>query len=144
MASDLYYFSHMDMMVKIVLDGYFTHRKPSRKEKDKISDYITYKLRGVNNWIGVDENLSRELRKFKVKYNKRVAQNKRRKEEKIKKVVENLIKESMTNYYFEKIGDTILEIRKNPSKDILIKKLSELLSAYNLHTNSNISLKEII
>lgn len=57
----------------------------------------------------------------------------------------------MSNYYFEQIGDAIVTLRREvekgrnhesiaPIKD----KMEELVRAYNLHSNRNITITEVI
>lgn len=57
----------------------------------------------------------------------------------------------MSNYYFEQIGDAIVSLRREveqgrnheniaPIKD----RMEELVKAYNLHSNQNITITEVI
>ena len=65
-----------------------------------------------------------------------------------------MISSSMSNYYFERIGDTIIEMRKQMKnqKDhenlIIIEKtkknIKELVTAYNIYSDKKISIENAV
>ncbi|MCH7680121.1 hypothetical protein IID10_12305 [candidate division KSB1 bacterium] len=66
-------------------------------------------------------------------------------------MVKRLINKSMASYYFERIGNTILEIRAavkeplyNKNMEIYESKLKQLVDAYNVHSVDKVTYQNII
>lgn len=161
---ELLYFSSSDLMVQVSYKKdvnsihYFSHRELSFGERVVVEQYLLtniavkteyYKKHpAMLNYIGIDSKLVKELNQFHLKNTMDTLSEK---EEKVKDSVQSLIDESLSNYYFEQIGNTLIEFRKisqNPGKrDELhdfAKKLKELISAYNTHSKNNVELNEIV
>ena len=73
------------------------------------------------------------------------------KEKDVKASVNSLINQSMLSFYFEKIGDTILAIRKaieigEEDRRLLEyrDKLEELVEAYNLYADEKIKVEKVL
>ena len=69
----------------------------------------------------------------------------------VKQQVEGLIAKSMSNYYFEQIGDEILTIRKKVKKNLdeinsveSKAKMDELIKAYNIYSDKKITLNDVL
>ena len=72
-------------------------------------------------------------------------------ETQVEDAVEALIDQSLSNYYFEQIGNMLLKIRglAGSSEQRMLmneyaEKLRELVDAYNRHTENKVSLDEIV
>ena len=66
---------------------------------------------------------------------------------KIDLAIKDLINTSMSNYYFEKIGETIVEYKKNettPKNDKFKKNLEELVIAYNAYSSKKVKLEKVL
>ncbi|MCH6560543.1 hypothetical protein IH799_09340 [candidate division KSB1 bacterium] len=62
-----------------------------------------------------------------------------------------MINKSLANYYFERIGNTILEIREavkepfyNKSMAIYESKLKQLVDAYNVHSVDKVTYQNVV
>ncbi|MFQ5674781.1 MAG: hypothetical protein ACE5G1_02705, partial [bacterium] len=100
------------------------------------------------NYSGIDCKLTRELNEFHLKNTIKTL---REKDLKVEQSVKALIDKSMAGYYFEKIGNTILEVRqaiKDPilKKDLAIHKsrLKKLVEAYNTHVEKHVKYYDVI
>ncbi|MFQ5648427.1 MAG: hypothetical protein ACE5IY_00655 [bacterium] len=161
---ELLYFSTSDLMIQVSYKKdlnsihYFSHRELSFGERVVVEQYLLtnvavkteyYKKHpAMLNYIGVNSKLVKDLNQFHLKS---TMDNLKEKEQKVDDSVKHLISESMANYYFEQIGNTILEIRqivKDADEiDSLLqagKKLHELLQAYNVHSGKRITLDQIL
>jgi len=73
------------------------------------------------------------------------------KEKETEKIVKEVIDVSLTNYYFEQLGDEIRSLRGELKSGQFHKrhsnaklKMNELLDAYNLHSNQKLTLQEVV
>ncbi|MBN1351664.1 hypothetical protein JXJ21_19775, partial [candidate division KSB1 bacterium] len=73
------------------------------------------------------------------------------KEKEVNEKINDLITNSMTNYYFEQIGDEILTLRKEINGSCRHTKITEckmkmdeLIKAYNVYSEKKITLTEIL
>ncbi|MGH7596364.1 MAG: hypothetical protein ACREOI_08420 [bacterium] len=164
---ELFYFSFADLMARVEYHQeanslrYATHRKMIYSERIIVEQYLLtnfaqkteyYKRQpALFVYLGTDAQLTKELDTFHLKNTLRELVEK---EKDVKDSVSGLISQSMQNYYFEQIGDTILDARREiaevtagVSEEWLggIKiKLAELVKAYNVYTNQKITIDEII
>ncbi|MBN2092878.1 hypothetical protein JW964_24870 [candidate division KSB1 bacterium] len=161
---ELFYFTFADLMVQAEYAQesnslkYASHRDMNFGERIAIEQYLLsnfalkteyYKRQpAVFIFLGVDKRLIRELNLFHLKntLNSIVSR-----EKEVDEKVKMLINDSLQNYYFEQIGDTILALRKevngNCRSEVIVEnqsKMAELLKAYNLYAGKNISLAEVI
>ena len=168
---ELLYFSFADLLVKVEYSKeanslkYSSHREISFGERVVIEQYllttIAVKTDFYNRhpalfiYLGRDEKLVRDLNLFHLK---NTIKSLAGREKEVKEKVDELISNSMSNYYFERIGETILELRKSLKDDsennknhhnILVvketkEKMNELIKAYNLYTNKKITIENVV
>jgi hypothetical protein len=148
---------------------YASHRDISDEERQLIEKYIHENIvtgkdiaqqDGVTmDYLGIDYKLIGNLNQFhavkpfKNKEEKPASSNpfEHLMNKDIDKSVQNLINTSMENYYFEKIGNSIIEMRQileKNSKSSDLKKLqgdlSELVKAYNQYAARKVQVKDLI
>ena len=161
---ELLYFSSSDLMIQVAYLKkenalhYFSHRKLTFGERVIVEQYLLtniavkteyYKKHPANlNYLGINSKLVKDLNQFHLK---NTMSNLRDKEQEVSSSVRNLIDQSMANYYFEQIGNTILEIRKiidEPISEHEIatykNRLQELVTAYNAHNKVKVTCKEVV
>ncbi|MDZ7331532.1 MAG: hypothetical protein ONB31_06110 [candidate division KSB1 bacterium] len=168
---ELLYFSFSDLLVKVEYSKeanslkYSSHREVSFNERVIIEQYllttIAVKTDFYNRYpalfiyLGKDEKLIRDLNLFHLKNTLKFLANR---EKEVKEKVDELISHSMSNYYFERIGDTILELRKNLKSDQensdkqhrikvvkeTIEKMNELIKAYNNYSDKKITIEKVV
>jgi hypothetical protein len=176
---ELFYFSFADLMTRIEyqqdanLLGYATHRKMTFNERVIVEQYLLadfapkteYYQRQPAHFIywGTDKQLTKALATFHGQGSTRELEKKN-----VNDSVRGLISRSMQNYYFEQIGDLILEARReldnveagfadersgrprfpfenmNASRGRRKMKLQELIDAYNFYAGQKIHVSEII
>ena len=161
---ELLYFSFADLMVRVEYNKeanslrYATHRKITFGERVIVEQYLLtnialktdyYKKQpALFIYLGIDKQLVKDLNLFHLKNTLKTLVDK---EKDVKASVNNLINQSMLNFYFEKIGDTILAIRdtiqekKSDSELQQLKQtLEELVEAYNLYTDEKINMEKVL
>ncbi len=173
---ELFYFSKSNVMVQVQYSyqanalRYASHRNITEVERNIIEKYIAENVAteaknprfadATIQYSGVDYKLIHHLNQFQAvkpfgEPEQRYSAEENPFESLINKDVENsvqdLIHTSMTNYYFEKIGNAILEVRQkisgNAAEDELKsyrKHLEELVEAYNQYSNKPVSVKEVL
>lgn len=163
---ELLYFSFADLMARVEYHQdanslrYSTHRKMSHGERVVVEQYILTnigpktdyykKLPAMFVYIGLEAQLVKELNLFHLKNTLKTLVEK---EKDVTSSVEGLISQSMQNYYFEQIGDTILAARRGVKNTAgaeeeplapLKLKLEELIKAYNTYSEQKITIHEIV
>ena len=163
---ELLYFSFANLMARVEYHQdanslrYSTHRKMSHGERVVVEQYILtnigpktdyYKrLPAMFVYIGLEAQLVKELNLFHLKNTLKTLVEK---EKDVTSSVEGLISQSMQNYYFEQIGDTILAARRGVKNTAgaedgplapLKLKLEELIKAYNTYSEQKITIHEIV
>ena len=161
---ELLYFSFADLMVRVEFNKeanslrYASHRKITFGERVIVEQYLLtnialkteyYKRQpALFIYLGVDKQLVKDLNLFHLKNTLKTLVDK---EKNVKTTVNNLINQSMLNFYFEKIGDTILAIREaieHNKPDSVLKELKqsleELVDAYNLYTDEKINMQKVL
>ncbi|MDZ7344782.1 MAG: hypothetical protein ONA90_09765, partial [candidate division KSB1 bacterium] len=103
---------------------YATHRKVTFGERIIIEQYLLttialktdyYKRHpALFIYLGIDGQLVKDLSRFHLKNHLKSLV---RKEKEVVATVNGLINQSMQNYYFEQIGDAILNIRRDMEND---------------------------
>ena len=106
---------------------------------------------GLFIYLGIDTQLTKDLNLFHLKNTLKSLTDK---EKDVKASVTGLINQSMQNYYFEQIGDTILHVRREIENGdasrshkqlyTLKMKMEELVKAYNVYTEQKITINEVI
>lgn len=161
---ELLYFSFADLMVRVEYNKeanslrYATHRKVTFGERVIVEQYLLtnialkteyYKKQpALFIYLGVDAQLVKDLNLFHLKNTLKTLVDK---EKDVKESVNNLINQSMLSFYFEKIGDTILALRKaiefgEEDRGLLEyrDKLEELVEAYNLYADEKIKVEKVL
>ncbi len=161
---ELLYFSFADLMVRVEYNKeanslrYATHRKITFGERVIVEQYLLtnialkteyYKKQpALFIYLGIDKQLVKDLNLFHLKNTLKTLVDK---EKDVKASVNNLINQSMLNFYFEKIGDTILAIREaiqenkgDTELQELRQTLEELVEAYNLYTDEKINMEKVL
>ncbi len=172
---ELFYFSKSDLMIQVQYSyeantiRYASHRDISDTERSLIEKYIHENIITDKNveqvdsvaldYLGIDYKLVGNLNQF---HAVKPLKNKDEKPESsnpfehlmnkdIDKSVQNLIDTSMENYYFEKIGTTIIELREVVETDVKapeIKKiqrdLRDLIEAYNQYAARKVDVKDLL
>ena len=161
---ELLYFSSSDLMIQVQYQQednsllYYSHRKLTFGERVIVEQYLLtniavktdyYKKHpAILNYLGINNQLVKELNQFHLK---NTIKNLKEKEQDVDDSVKNLIDRSMLNYYFEQIGNVILELRKIikdplPSDEFMSYKtqLEELIDAYNLYSENKVSYRDVL
>ncbi len=161
---ELLYFSSSDLMIQVSYKeevnaiNYFSHRALSFGERVVVEQYLLtniaikteyYKRHpAVLNYHGINSQLVKDLNQWHLK---NTLSSLKEKEKEVTNSVQTLIDSSMTSYYFEQIGNTILEMRSAGGsrlrKEEIFEygnKLKELIAAYNTHAGSRVSLEDVI
>lgn len=156
---ELFYFSQSDLMIQVQYGqgsgsfNYSSHREITEGERKFIEHYIRTKVYSDNDepqlsYMGINENLAKDLNEYHAKNSLKTLHEKH---EKIDGEVKGLIKESMSNYYFEQIGNKLVEIRAMFEESALDKELhslkkdlAELVYAYNIYANRKVSFQNVM
>jgi len=168
---ELLYFSFADLLVKVEYSKdanslkYSSHREISFDERVVIEQYLLTNIAVKTDfykrhpalfiYLGKDEKLIRDLNLFHLRNTLKFLAGR---EKEVKQKVDELINRSLSKYYFERIGDTILELRKNLSlshdkqsseQNVKIvretkQKMNELIKAYNQYSDKKISIENVV
>ena len=165
---ELFYFSFSKVLVQAEYSQktntlkYSSHRIITLEERNVIEHYILtnfanktdYYKRSPSIFIykGKNLKLQREFNLLRLKNMLKVLEVR---EKRVKKKVDELINSSMSNYYFERIGDTLLEMRRQikfnkKEKENLstLEKtkhdIKELIDAYNNYSDKKISIEKAV
>jgi len=162
---ELFYFSSLDLMIKVEYVKkantlrYVSHREMVNDERVMAEQYIMVKVASKTDYylkrpstfvyLGTDKRLKQKLAGFRQKDELKSLIGK---ENEITASVNNLINDSMRNYYTEKIGELILSARREmnggrqyePKRASLKRQMNDLLNAYNVYSDQKVTLNEII
>ena len=161
---ELLYFSSTDLMVQVSYKkeanslNYSSHRKLSFGERVIVEQYLLtniavkteyYKKHpAIFNYLGINSKLTKDLNQFHLKNTIKTL---KEKDTEVADSVKRLINKSMASYYFERIGNTILEVREavkeplyNKNMEIYENKLKQLVDAYNVHAADKISYQKVV
>ena len=160
----LVYFSSPDLMVEVTYKKirnsikYASHREMLFRERFGVEHYLVSNLAvkmgyyksqpAMLKYTGVDTSLLRELSHV---HSIDTPPSINSTETQVEDAVKALIDQSLSNYYFEQIGNVLLEIRLlsgslEPGIGLgaQTERLRELVEAYNLHIENKVSLDEIV
>jgi len=158
--NELFYFAFADLMVRIAYDKetnalrYASHRKIAGDERAIVEQYILasiaiktdYFKRTPSRFIYL--GLEAQLVKYRERFHR---QTMLEKEKDMEASVAGLINQSMQHFYFEQIGDTILDARANIGAGLADErhrrhkaKLTELVKAYNTYADQKVTMDKII
>ena len=158
---ELLYFEFADMMVMIQYNPksnclhYTSHRLPTPDERAAMESYILARIAPRTPFFqrqpahfyyaGVEPRLASRLEAY------RLLEAEGQDGDAVQESVQALISEAMHSYYFNKIGDVLRSLREalnngQPESRVtsLKAELQEWLRAYNLHSNQNIRLEDIL
>ncbi|MBN2009379.1 hypothetical protein JW960_08535 [candidate division KSB1 bacterium] len=161
---ELFYFSFSKVLIRVEYQKeintmrYSSHRELTFGERVVVEQYIfsnfAVKTDFFNQnpatftYLGVDKELEKELNLFQLK---NTIKSMAGKDQAIKEEIDSLMAKSMTNYYFEQIGDEILSLRRNLDNDDQRKiitesreKINELIKAFNAYSDKKVTLAEVI
>lgn len=161
---ELYYFPTFDLLTKIIYAReanslrYASHRAINAEEKKVVERYILQEIAAKTEYykrhpslllyMGVDASLKKELKAYQVK--DAIKSIIERKQE-IDQQVQVLISSSLSVYYFERLGDRLLDLRNQLRSDAdsmtlecTLKDISTLLNAYNQNSGQQISIESIL
>ena len=162
--NELLYFSDVDVLLRVNygIDSnsirYTSHRSLLYKERKIIENYLLKEIAPKTDYykrtpslllyVGVEKQLVKKLKFFRVKNGMQKALDQK---VIIDTQVKDLISQSLSTYYFEKIGDEIIRLRqilKNNCNDFQVeKKLKQirvLLKAYNENSGRNINIRSVL
>jgi len=162
--NELLFFPNVDVLVRVNYGTeansirYTTHRSLLSKERKIVEKYLLRKIAprteyynrtpSILLYVGVEKQLIKELKYFRIKNGMKKALNH-------KVVIDNQVKElislSLSNYYFEKVGDEIIKLRDLLKDNYCefnlenkLKRISVLLQAYNENSGQNINIKNVL
>jgi len=162
--TELLYFSSSDLMIQVRYEeegnaiNYHSHRELSFGERVVVEQYLLTnialktayyrKCPALLNYVGINSRLVKDLNQFHLK---NTVKSLKEKEREVRSSVRSLIDQSMTSYYFEQIGNTILQIRaavNGPLRKLDIfeygNRLKELIDAYNAHAESHVTFDDVM
>ena len=159
----LYYFAPLALMLRIWHNSdhnsihFSSHRLLSEKEIRRVEQYIMDKvLPSLDHpmmtrdliYKGQDESLREELRFYRLQGTIREVISKK---QIVDDQVRDLINRSLSNYYFEKLGEKLICLRRALNQnardhhiDQLIKDVQILLEAYNVNSGQRLELDQIL
>jgi hypothetical protein len=161
---EFFYFPSFDLLIKTTYAKeanslrYSSHRPIKINERQSVERYVLTEVGprtdyyqrtpSILLYVGVDESLEGELKFYRLQGSIKeiLEQNSA-----IDKQVDSLINESLSAYYFDKVGDEILKLKKalatnaNSNEiEAIIGSLTTLLSAYNQRSGQQISIYSIL
>jgi hypothetical protein len=162
--TELLYFSSSDLMIEVDYDAeentlqYCSHRNLTFGERLIVEQYLLtniavktdyYKKCPARlNYSGTKIKLVKELNQFHLKNTIKAM---KEKERDVENSVKNLIDSSMSNYYFEQIGDLILNLRRaaedpadEKSLSEYINQLEQLVDAYNKYSVTKVGYQDVL
>ncbi len=162
--NELLFFHFVDVVIRVNYGKdtnsirYTSHRSLLPDERKFVENYLLKEVASKTEYYkrtpsillyaGVDEKLMRNLKYFQVKNVMKKALNHKFV---IDKQVKELISNSLSNYYFEKVGDEIIKLRnlfKKNETDLnlenMLNRISILLHAYNENSGQNINIKNVL
>ena len=164
MMDELFYFPTFDLLIKIVYASeansirYATHRAVKTNEKKVVERYILQEIAPRTDYydrhpslllyMGVDVSLKKDLKTYQVKDTiKTIIDRKHNIDQK----VQDLISSSLSNYYFERLGDKLLQLRQAMENhddsglfQSTLKEIRALLNAYNQNSGQEIDIRTIL
>jgi hypothetical protein len=161
---ELFYFPTFDLLIKIVYAReansirYATHRSLKTEEKKVVERYILQEVAPNTDYytrhpslllyMGIDVTLKKELKTYQVKDTIKTIIDRKHS---IDQKVQALISSSLSNYYFERLGDKLLSLRRVLENDLgpeqfenTLKEIKALLQAYNQNSGQDIDIRTIL
>jgi len=161
---ELFYFPTFDLLIKVVYASeansirYATHRSIKTNEKKVVERYILQEIAPQTDYyarhpslllyMGIDVSLKKELKTYQVKDTIKTIIDRKHS---IDQKVQDLISSSLSNYYFERLGDKLLYLRRVMETDLgpvefekALKEIKALLHAYNQNSGQDIDIRTIL
>ncbi|MBN1996770.1 hypothetical protein JW935_04400 [candidate division KSB1 bacterium] len=161
---ELFYFKSYNLLIKAKYSAetnslrYSTHRPISLDERKVIDRYILNDIAPHTDYykntpsllmyMGVDLSLEKELRNYRLHDTIKDVLIKRNH---VEKKVKKLISDSMSQYYFDRLGDELVKFRRviehadsEDTIDSYLIRIEKLLDAYNQHSGKSIDLVTIL
>lgn len=161
---ELFYFPTFDLLARVVYAReanslrYATHRTIKISEKKVVERYILQEIAPQTEYydrhpslllyMGVDVTLKKELKAYQVKDTIKTIIDKKNS---IDQKVQDLISSSLSNYYFERLGDKLLYLRRvmdaglgSEEFEKTLKEIKALLHAYNQNSGQDIDIRTIL
>jgi len=158
-----YFFTAFKLVIRVQYASeansirYASHRCLEQEEKRKIEQFILQnfapktdyydRMPSLFLYMGVDSNLAEKLQEVENVNLKQVVG----KSDQIDKQVKTLINSSLSNYYFERIGEKLVTLRhmlkKNEADkkiDVVLFQIVKLLEAYNAVSEKQVTLESIL
>lgn len=156
---ELFYFSNSDLMIQVQNDEennslkYTSHREISSGERELVERYLrnnfansVFNLAELD-YVGINRHLEKNLSQLQVKQ-KTPPKSPPVSNKKAEKAVRSLISDAMSTYYFDRIGDKLIEMKQDPNvlENLTRYKtdLLDLVSAYNVHAVKKITLYKVL
>jgi len=160
---ELFYFSNSELMIQVQTASednslrYTSHRELTSEERELVERYLrnnfansVYNLANLD-YAGINKQLEQNLSQLQVTQKTKRGPTPTApltKHKKAEKAVAALISTSLSEYYFDKIGDLLVTMKNDPKvrENLLHYKSSllDLISAYNVHSKKNISLASVL
>ncbi|MCH8957406.1 hypothetical protein IIA28_19140 [candidate division KSB1 bacterium] len=156
---ELFYFSQSDLMIQVQYSeasnalSYSSHREITEVERKFVEHYIRTKVTSEAeidsvSYMGINHELAKELNEYHSKNNLKSLHERH---EKVDGVVKGLIKESMANYYFDQIGNKLIEVKGMIQEGSAVselnrekKNLAELVYAYNIYAEQKVNFEKVL
>ena len=161
---EFFYFPTFDLLIKTTYAKeanslrYCSHRSLKMDEKSAVERYVLTevgpktdyykKTPSILLYIGVDKSLEKELKFYRLQGSVKdiLQQNSQ-----IDQQVHSLINESLSAYYFDRVGDELLKLRQSLEESAaereiegIIGRINTLLTAYNQRSGQKISIQSIL
>ena len=161
---ELFYFPSFDLLIKVIYAQeanslrYAAHRAIKTNEKKVLERYVLQEFAPKTEYytrtpslllyMGVDVSLRKELKTYQVKDTiKSIIERKHSIDDR----VQDLITTSLSNYYFERLGDKLIDLRDILGSEIeyarlenTLKEITTLLQAYNQKSGKKIDIETIL
>jgi len=161
---ELFYFPTFDLLIKVIYAKeanslrYAAHRAIKTNEKKVLERYILQEIAPKTEYytrtpslllfMGVDVSLRKELKTYQVKDTiKNIIERKHSIDDR----VQDLIATSLSNYYFERLGDKLIDLRhilgaklEFERLETTLKEITTLLQAYNQNSGNKINIETIL
>ncbi len=161
---ELFYFPTFDLLIKVIYAKeanslrYAAHRAIKTNEKKVLERYILHEIAPKTEYytrtpslllyMGVDVSLRKELKTYQVKD---TIKNIIARKHSIDDSVQDLITSSLSNYYFERLGDKLIALRHIMGSKLeydrleeTLKEINILLQAYNQNSGNQINIETIL
>jgi len=162
--NELFYFPTFDLLIKVIYAKaenslrYVSHRALKVNEKKVLERYILQEIAPKTEYyqrtpsllfcMGVDSSLQKELKAYQIKDTIKTIMDRKHD---IDEKVQDLILSSLSSYYFDRLGDKLLSLRRILEDDTNshqleqnLLEIQDLLNAYNQNSGQAINIESIL